>query len=91
MLGSHQSDALQNIAGQIGVRSFSNRKGISVLGANGAGAFEISEVAVEGSNAAYSEGTSGTAFLTMNASRVARTSSETRGSNVALAPRIIAF
>lgn len=59
--------------------------------AGGVGAFYSYEDGVEESRQSYSTSSRPLQRLTFDASRVARTSSETRSSNTALAPRIIAY
>lgn len=78
VLGSYQRDALQNITGSINTRA---SMGV------GSGAFATD---FRDGNAA-SEAGGDNDGVTFDASLVARTSTETRGSNVALAPRLIAF
>ena len=93
LLGSHQQDALQNLIGALGFRpieSYSSAFWTGVID----GVFHVHEV--PGTNTMGYQHVSRTFNkardeLTFDASRVARTSSETRSSNTALAPRIVAF
>ena len=93
LLGSHQSDALQNITGEVSYLS----NGSTTLGEpKTIGAFRLvdnpsstnlrftMQTTVTNSTSAYRS-------ADFDASRVARTATETRAENVALAPRIIAF
>lgn len=90
MLGSYQSDALQNITG-----SFNTRRGAgpaNILSGN-SGVFYLEPSAgysAQPISMGVGENTQGQK-LSLDVSRVARTSVETRGPNTALAPRIIAF
>lgn len=91
LLGSHQQDALQNIIGQFD--SVSDYNSSFYVVRNGSGAFvdtiglanlptvkDIDDAVMRP-----------VGIMSFDASRVARTATETRASNVALAPRIIAF
>ena len=86
LLGSAQQDALQNISGSLtdiyGGPSFTK-----------SGAFSKTSVWLDGKwGDPSSGGQSRTVWeVKLNAADIARTSSETRGTNTALAPRIIAF
>ena len=86
VLGSYQADALQNITGEFRFRNMGSH---ATLG-DYLGAIHYKSQGPNG------QGSSGgaqveTHYLGFDASRVARTSIETRGSNTALAPRIIAY
>ena len=90
LLGSYQSDALQNITG-----SFNTRRGVGPadLLSGDRGAFYL-EPSAGYSAQSFSMGDGGNIQgqkLSLDVSHVARTSVETRGPNTALAPRIIAF
>ncbi|WP_018575401.1 hypothetical protein [Oligella ureolytica] len=82
-MGSRQLDALQNITGTIDDIQGDVNRGAS-------GAFQLS-YNLGSVKTGTVDGNSAASVYSFDASRVARTSSETRGSNVALAPRIIAF
>ena len=85
-LGSYQADALQNITGSFRFRNMGEHMTLGDL----FGAFNYLYIgpAAQGAGGGSSVATH---FLEFDASRVARTSSETRSSNTAMAPRIIAF
>jgi hypothetical protein len=88
VLGSHQLDAMQNITGNTVVRGTNSD---ALLGPSSGALFDIGESStrVRAETGSYGEGSARALYL--DTSRVARTSSETRSSNTALAPRIIAF
>lgn len=93
VLGSYQADALQNISGALGFRPIDDTSTAFWTGVVD-GVFHVR--GVSGTNVLgfqKADRTFGKARdeLTFDASRVARTSSETRSSNTAMAPRIIAF
>ncbi|KDC30173.1 hypothetical protein L505_2741 [Bordetella bronchiseptica F4563] len=79
VLGSRQRDALQNITGGF------NARYSSIIGA-GAGA--IVGVAVGNQDSATMTSQGPAYEFTFNASRIARTSTETRSANAAYHPRI---
>ena len=93
MLGSYQRDALQNITGKFGVRDIRDAAMNIGIIIQQYGAFHESQSAIgAGNNTAANSANVGTYRETaFDASRVARTSTETRSSNTALAPRIVAF
>lgn len=89
-LGSYQADALQNITGSFSVRRFGDEGGVVID--LGQGMVYRTDVTM----AALSVGKTNLDIgyvnrINFDASRVARTSSESRGVNTALAPRIIAY
>lgn len=88
-MGSAQRDAMQKIGGSFGVRNMSTNIGVLVYQS---GAFYESESPTTGGNDSVSQGgVSGVRTTTLDSSRVARTSTETRSANTAFAPRLIAY
>lgn len=90
-LGSYQADALQNITGTIVSRKFSDTAHGMISNATGAFAYGLSAGKPGSSAVAGAPSTTRQDISTFDASLVARTSTETRGMNTALAPRMIAF
>ena len=92
-LGSHQQDALQNITGRLNFLS----NGKSFIGEPEIiGAFRMDDNPTGNQNRFTMQSNENGVFshyrsAGFDASRAARTSTETRSSNTALAPRIIAF
>ena len=95
MLGSYQADALQNIAGSFQIRNVANSAGDGAdsITASESGAVNAVNDGNDSFTVSYREPkvTAKNRIISLDASRVARTSIETRAANVALAPRIIAF
>lgn len=95
MLGSYQRDALQNIQGAFNTAldAYLTRAITNKSGAFANGQFEPSTVFTlkNGYTENKPELVSRTSLVDFDASRVARTSTETRASNTAFAPRIVAF
>lgn len=90
-LGSYQSDALQNITGGLSDLVYQNNATHPYIFANGAFYQNLNSQNIGHSPAGgLNNGVAGDHII-FDASRVARTSTETRGSNVALAPRIVAY
>ena len=90
MLGSYQGDALQNITGDISPSVTTGRAGFPMASTTPNGALRYGQ----GSGQIFipASGNSMNLYsLTFDASLVARTATETRASNTAFAPRIIAF
>lgn len=94
-LGSAQGDALQNIAGTFDARAVgqTSEGGSDSLVPKATGAFTVGISAKTDHAIAYKSPASmqKNDLVTFNASRSARTSTETRGANTAFAPRIIAY
>ncbi|MFC3340670.1 hypothetical protein ACFOEY_20190 [Paracandidimonas soli] len=82
LLGSSQWDALQNITGTFAAGSATGFPASTLT----TGAFVAGQGGTLGNMLGTQTGS--TRYLGFNASSVARTSSETRGANVALAPRL---
>ena len=92
-LGSAQNDAMQSVTGSFHVRG---TKGVTSDDLNvvaGSGAFVINSEAENARQLKYTDPVTvgRISEVLFDTSRVARTASETRGQNTALAPRLIAF
>lgn len=90
VLGTAQGDAIQNITGELSIRNIGVHNLVfgSELGAL-RNLTVTNEISLGGEST--SSPTPNTSKISFDASRVARTSSETRGPNTALSPRIIAY
>ena len=85
LLGSHQADALQNITGSL-VGSNGGIPMKPIVSASGALTYSATEC-----KTTFAGSDTGLYSIIFDASRVARTATETRAANTALAPRIVAY
>lgn len=87
VMGSRQSDAVQNVTGRIQARSSAATVG-ALIGASGVFSYGAKTDATNSAPLAHDGGNTNTDSVSFDLSRVARTSTETRSANVALHPRI---